>query len=59
VPNAAAIEATLKEIGDRELRPFMEHGNLLAENLYVDLPLPWTLAQPVPDFDETTFFREE
>lgn len=49
----------MKEIGDRELRPFMEHGNLLAENLYVDLPLPWTLAQPVPDFDETTFFREE
>jgi ubiquinone/menaquinone biosynthesis C-methylase UbiE len=59
VPNAAAIQAALDDIRERELKPFEEPGNLLAQGLYVDLPLPWTLAPPVADFDETTFFRKE
>jgi hypothetical protein len=59
MPNAAAIQAAMHELWERELNPFEEPGNLLARNLYVDLPLPWTLAQPVADFDEATFFRKE
>jgi SAM-dependent methyltransferase len=59
MPNAAAIQAAMREIWERELNPFEEPGNLLAQNLYVNLPLPWTLAQPVADFDEATFFRKE
>jgi trans-aconitate 3-methyltransferase len=59
LPNAAAIQAVMDDIRERELKPFIEPGNLLAENLYVDLPLPWTLALPVADFDEATFFRKE
>jgi SAM-dependent methyltransferase len=59
MPNAAAIQAAMEDVEVRDLMPFLEPGNLLALNLYVDLPLPWTLAPPVADFDETTFFRKE
>jgi trans-aconitate 3-methyltransferase len=59
MPNAAAIQAGLDEIEERDLKPFIEPGNLLAQNLYVDLPLPWTLALPVADFDSAAFFRKE
>jgi hypothetical protein len=54
MPNATVIQAA---IGD--LKPFFEPGNLLTRNLYVDLPLPWTLTPPVADFDEAAFFRKE
>ncbi|KAF2817305.1 S-adenosyl-L-methionine-dependent methyltransferase [Mytilinidion resinicola] len=59
MPNAAAIQATLDEIEERDLKPFFLPGNLLTRGLYIDLPLPWTLETPVPAFDETTFFRRE
>ncbi len=49
----------MEDIEERELKPFIEPGNILAKNLYVDLPLPWTLTTPVADFDEPTFFRKE
>ena len=59
VPNATAIQAAIDDIEERDLKPFFEPGNLLTRNVYVDLPLPWTLAPPVADFDETTFFRKD
>lgn len=59
MPNAAAIQAAIDDLEERNLKPFIEPGNLLARNLYVDLPLPWTLAPPVPDFDEAALFRKE
>jgi trans-aconitate 3-methyltransferase len=59
LPNAAAIQAAMDDLEERYLKPFIEPGNLLAQNLYVDLPLPWTLAPPVADFDEAAFFRKE
>jgi len=59
MPNAAAIQAALDEIEERELKPFFEPGNLLTRGLYVGLPLPWELETPVSDFDEATFFRKE
>jgi len=59
MPNAAAIQAAIDDLGERELKPFIEPGNLLTQNLYVGLPLPWTLAPPVADFDEAAFFRKE
>jgi len=58
-PNAAAIRAAMDEIEERELKPFFEPGNLLTRSLYVGLPLPWTLAPPLADFDEASFFRKE
>jgi trans-aconitate 3-methyltransferase len=59
MPNAAAIQASLDQIQEQHLKPYYAPGNLLTRNRYVDLPLPWTLAQPVPEFDESTFFRKD
>ena len=59
MPNADAIQATINDLEERGLKPFIEPGNLLTRNLCVDLPLPWTLAPPVADFDEAAFFRKE
>jgi trans-aconitate 3-methyltransferase len=59
VPNSAAIKAAIDDIEERELVPFFEPGNLLTRSLYVGMPLPWTLASPLTEFDEATFFRKE
>lgn len=58
IPNYAAVQAALDQHEDL-LRGYMAPGNLLTRDLYIDLPLPWRLATPVPDFDESTFFRKE
>ncbi|KAH7326161.1 methyltransferase [Stachybotrys elegans] len=59
MPNAAAIQAAFDDMEDRELKPYFEHGNFLSYNLYKDLPLPWTVAEPVDAFDRDSFFRKE
>jgi SAM-dependent methyltransferase len=59
MPNAAAIQAAMDQSQEQHLKPYYEPGNLLARDRYVDLPLPWTLAQPVPEFDESAFFRKD
>ncbi len=59
VPNAEAIKARLQEIEVEYLRPFIEPGNRMVRDKYASLPLPWTLPQPVADFDEATFFRKD
>jgi hypothetical protein len=46
-------------LNDGELKPYYEPGNLLAINLYVDLPLPWTIAPPVSEFDQESYYRKE
>lgn len=59
LPNAIAIQAAVEEHEERYLRPYFEPGNLLNRNRYRDLLLPWTLPQPVPEFDESAFMRKE
>ncbi|KAJ5689460.1 hypothetical protein N7462_003852 [Penicillium macrosclerotiorum] len=59
VPNAIAIQAEMDRIEEEELRPYFEPGNLLTRGGYADLPLPWTLDQPVSEFDKDAFCREE
>lgn len=59
MPNAAAIQAALWDIEERELLPFFEPGNILTRSLYVGMPLPWTLNPVVSEFDEATYFRKE
>jgi hypothetical protein len=58
-PNAAAIQAAVDALNEGELQPYYEPGNRLALNLYVDLPLPWTMTPPVADFDKESYFRNE
>ncbi len=58
-PNRAAIQDAISEFEDRHLKPYMQPGSLLGLNLYINISLPWTLARPVPDFDESIFYRKE
>ncbi|KAH8649958.1 S-adenosyl-L-methionine-dependent methyltransferase [Xylariales sp. PMI_506] len=58
-PNSEAITAFIRRIREEELEPYAEPGNAMVRDLYVDLPLPWTLAEPVPEFDESTYVRNE
>ncbi|KAI1632026.1 methyltransferase [Biscogniauxia mediterranea] len=59
VPNAEAIQAVLDTVEKEHVAPYMLPGNLISHNLYIDLPLPWTLDPAVADFDKETFFRTE
>lgn len=58
MPNAAAIQAAFDRHQEQHMRPYYLPGNLLTRNRYEGLPLPWTLAQPVPEFDQSSFFRK-
>jgi hypothetical protein len=58
VPNHTAVQAAIDRLNDG-LGDYMEPGNKLARDLYVDLPLPWTLPTPVPEFDRASFTRKE
>jgi trans-aconitate 3-methyltransferase len=59
VPNHEAIQTFMEDYRDNFLVQYIEPGNLLAENLYVGLALPWTLKDPVQEFDESTYLRKE
>lgn len=57
-PNGAAIQAVVEEFYNG-LRPWAKAGNRLAHDLYINLPLPWTLDVPVAEFDKDSFVRKE
>jgi SAM-dependent methyltransferase len=57
-PNAEAIEKAMQDLEDKHLKPYLERGNLLVRNGYSDLPMPWTLPEPVPEFDKDIFIRK-
>ncbi|KUJ21287.1 S-adenosyl-L-methionine-dependent methyltransferase [Mollisia scopiformis] len=58
MPAAEILQPVLEDIWIRELKPFQTRGNEIARELYVDLPLPWTISSPVAEFDESTFYRK-
>lgn len=58
LPNAEAINRVMEEHRDNELRAYITAGNLIARNSYRDLPLPWTIPMPVPEFPQSAFFRK-
>ncbi|KAK1833718.1 S-adenosyl-L-methionine-dependent methyltransferase [Podospora conica] len=57
-PNSAAVQAAVDDF-EASLDPFMLDGNRLVRKLYIDLPLPWTLAKPVEAFDDKSFLRRQ
>lgn len=58
-PNAAAMNTSLREIEAAELLPYYEPGNRLARDLYVDLPLPWTVSSPADGaFPKSLYVRK-
>lgn len=56
-PNGSAIKAAL-EAFHGELLPYERQGGILTRDLYADLPLPWTLDNPVKAFDQKSFVRK-
>jgi SAM-dependent methyltransferase len=59
MPNGAAIKKAMDDLQEKHLKPYVERGNLLVRNGYSDLPLPWTLPEPVHEFDKDTFVRKD
>lgn len=57
-PNGVAIQAAVEEFYNG-LRLWARAGNRLTHDLYIDLPLPWTLETPVVEFDKDSFVRKE
>lgn len=58
VPNADKINAAWEEIKRTELAPYANPGTLIARSRYQDLGLPWTVTPPVPDFEQSTFYKK-
>ncbi|GAB1314693.1 hypothetical protein MFIFM68171_04903 [Madurella fahalii] len=58
VPNHAAIQSAIDKL-EALVDDYMVPGNRLARGLYVDLPLPWALETPVPEFNDISFVRKE
>ncbi|KAK7415771.1 hypothetical protein QQX98_005684 [Neonectria punicea] len=59
MPNAAAVQAAMDLYQERDVLKYYEPGNLLTRSRYTTLPLPWTLEEPLVEFDEASFFRKE
>ena len=59
MPNASKIQAAMDAHEEKHLDAYRLAGNDLVRNAYRDLPLPWTLETPVPEFEEATFFRKD
>ena len=39
------------------LAPYALPGNIVSMNMYDNLPLPWSVSPPVPDFPESKFVK--
>lgn len=58
-PGSAAVQAAIEGL-EASLGEHTLLGNRLRpRDLYVNLPLPWTLETPVGEFDEGSFLRKE
>ena len=57
-PNGPAIKAVVDEV-DRALLPHDRLGTILTRDLYVDLPLPWSIDEPVREFEKESLVRKE
>lgn len=59
MPNAVAIQAVIDTHNNESIDSYYNAGNILTRERYLELPLPWTLAEKVDAFDEKEFFRRE
>lgn len=59
-PNCKEIQAVLSDLEDNILGPYAAPGNMLSQNGYDTLPLPWTLEKSVASsFDQASFTRKD
>ena len=57
-PNHTAVQAAIDK-AERLVDEYLAPGNRLARSGYVDLPLPWAISPPIPEFEESSFIRKE
>jgi hypothetical protein len=56
-PNAAKVMEILLRLERETLAPYAAPGNILSMNMYDDLPLPWTIPNPVTAFPQSSFVK--
>ncbi|CAK7228647.1 hypothetical protein SBRCBS47491_006978 [Sporothrix bragantina] len=54
-----AVQAVMDEFQARDLDPYMNEGNRIVRNKYLDLLLPWTVPEPVAEFPESSYIRRD
>ncbi|KAI0465518.1 methyltransferase [Xylaria cf. heliscus] len=59
VPNVVAIRTVVGTIRKDHLSGYSRHGSTLSRDLYVNLPMPWSVDPPVLGFDEGSLSRIE
>ncbi|KAF2656274.1 S-adenosyl-L-methionine-dependent methyltransferase [Lophiostoma macrostomum CBS 122681] len=59
MPNADAIQKLFDWQYIEYVKPYLTPGNIIAREAYVNLPLPWTISDPVKDFEESAFVRRD
>lgn len=58
MPGSVGIQAAIDRL-EESMDEFMVMGNRLNRDLYVNLPLPWTLKTPVLGYEEASLVRKE
>lgn len=58
-PAAEAVQEAMDTFQTRDLEPYMNEGNRVVRNKYLDLLLPWTVPEPVTAFPEAEFTRRD
>ncbi|CAK7274417.1 hypothetical protein SEPCBS57363_006153 [Sporothrix epigloea] len=54
-----AVQAAMDTFFERDIEPYMNEGNRVVRNKYLDLLLPWTVPDPVACFPQTKFVRRD
>jgi hypothetical protein len=49
----------MDEFRKEVLEPYSMPGNRMSHNMYDDLPLPWAVTPPVPEFPQELYVRRE
>ena len=59
MPNAAAIQEAIDRNREQHLEDYREPGNVIVQNSYRDLLMPWDMEPPVPEFGQSGFWRKD
>ncbi|KAK2038759.1 S-adenosyl-L-methionine-dependent methyltransferase [Colletotrichum somersetense] len=57
--NATELNRIMRRLERNELEQFELAPNIMSRSLYDNLALPWTIAPPHPDFEESAYLRRE
>jgi hypothetical protein len=58
-PNAAKVMKIISRFEKDVLEPHMVAGNIIARNMYDELPLPWNVSPPVQEFPQSQYVEHK